>query len=210
MHGSLRYSLQVSNPQAGATNSLYARTCQRGQRGQLWAGLTGRSRGLLALGEVGETSPSETRSGGGVRMVNISEIQGSESRSADFDRDFNPLQNHTEGRWLSVAQARQQGKTLPPVALIQVGDLYFVRDGHHRLSVARALGQKAIEATVEVWQMDGPLPWGERSPPPSRQCADRGVWARTTANGRRAASILGWLSGLLRAPDGAAASQHAG
>jgi hypothetical protein len=48
---------------------------------------------------------------------------------------------------------------LPPVVLVQVGDVYFVRDGHHRISVARALGQLDIEAEVTVWEVAGPLPW---------------------------------------------------
>jgi hypothetical protein len=52
-----------------------------------------------------------------------------------------------------VAQARQQGLSLPPVELTQVGEVYFVRDGHHRISVARALGQTDIEAEVRVWQV---------------------------------------------------------
>lgn len=58
-----------------------------------------------------------------------------------------------------MAVARQQGKALPPVRLVQVGDLYFVRDGHHRISVARALGQQDIKARVTIWQVEGPLPW---------------------------------------------------
>jgi hypothetical protein len=45
------------------------------------------------------------------------------------------------------------------VELIQVGDLYFVRDGHHRISVARAWGQATIDAEVTVWEVVGPLPW---------------------------------------------------
>jgi hypothetical protein len=48
---------------------------------------------------------------------------------------------------------------LPPVRLIQVGDVYFVRDGHHRISVAKALGQTEIDAVVSVWHAAGPLPW---------------------------------------------------
>jgi hypothetical protein len=58
-----------------------------------------------------------------------------------------------------VAAARRRGKSLPPVDLIQVGDAYFVRDGHHRISVARALGQQDIEAKVIVWQVTGSLTW---------------------------------------------------
>jgi hypothetical protein len=45
------------------------------------------------------------------------------------------------------------------VKLIRVEEIYFVRDGHHRISVARALGQRTIEAQVVVWQVSGPLPW---------------------------------------------------
>jgi hypothetical protein len=92
-------------------------------------------------------------------MVPLDRIRGSESRNRDFDCDFNPLQNHTEERWLRVATAREQSKSLSPVRLIQVGDIYFVRDGHHRISVARALGQPEIEAEVEVWQMGETQPW---------------------------------------------------
>jgi hypothetical protein len=91
--------------------------------------------------------------------VPIHQIRGSESRPGDFDGDFNPLHDVNQARWLSVAGARLQGKALPPVALVQVGDVYFVRDGHHRISVARALRQTVVEATVEVWQVDGPLLW---------------------------------------------------
>jgi hypothetical protein len=65
---------------------------------------------------------------------------------------------------LGIATARQRGKPLPPVELIQVGDVYFVRDGHHRISVARALGQRDIGAEVMVWQVAGPLPWEQPAP----------------------------------------------
>jgi hypothetical protein len=91
--------------------------------------------------------------------VPIAQIGGSEGRASDFDRDFNPIKGHTRQRWLGIAAAREQGKVLPPVSLIRVGDLYFVKDGHHRISVARAFGQEAIEAKVIVWQVEGTLPW---------------------------------------------------
>lgn len=174
----------------------------KGRRGQLWAGLTGRSRGLLSLEEIHQSCAVRARSNGGARTVAITQIRGSENRVADFDCEFNPLQDHTRERWLGIAAARQRGRQLPPVALIQVGNHYFVRDGHHRISVARALGQQAIEATVEVWQVDAALPWERLPQAPSRECA------RDRASSR-AASILGWLSGLLRAPDAVAASQNA-
>jgi hypothetical protein len=144
------------------TNELYFRARSCGWLGQVWSTLTGRSRRLLALDEIDTICTIHARRYAGIRTVPISQIRGSEGRSNDFDRDFNPLQNHNEGRWLGVAAARQQGKTLPPVELIQVGDVYFVRDGHHRISVARALGQLDIDAEVMVWRVSAPLPW-ERS-----------------------------------------------
>jgi hypothetical protein len=121
--------------------------------------LKGRSPGLLDLEEVGATCSVPSQNDGGTRPVPIGQIQGSEGRSLDFDRDFNPLQERTRERWLGIFTARQAGKELPPVSLVQVGNRYFVRDGHHRISVAQALGQTAIEARVTIWQVDGPLPW---------------------------------------------------
>jgi hypothetical protein len=55
---------------------------------------------------------------------------------------------------MGLAAARQRGIVLLPVDLIQVGDVYFVRDGHHRISVAQAFGQKQIDAEVTVWDVD--------------------------------------------------------
>lgn len=131
--------------------NLYSRARNRGQWGQLWSVLTRRSRHLLPLDEVDVPGDVHAHCCGEVRTVPICHIRGSQGRSYDFDRDFNPLQDHNKARWLGVASARQRGKALPPVELIQVGDVFFVQDGHHRISVARALGQRDIEAEVVVW-----------------------------------------------------------
>jgi hypothetical protein len=88
----------------------------------------------------------------------IEQIRGSAARSADFDSLFYPSQGHSQKRWVSIAAARMMAFVLPPVELIQVGDSYFVRDGHYRISVARALGEEYIEAEVTVWQVSQPLP----------------------------------------------------
>jgi hypothetical protein len=78
---------------------------------------------------------------------------------------------------------------LPPVVLVQVGDVYFVRDGHHRISVARALGQLDIEAEVTVWHLSGPLPWDAAERPSRPGLADRLV-------GMGQAAKRYWLEGL--------------
>ena len=142
-----------------AADNLFAQARRRAGKGQFWSRLTGRMAGLLALEQLRAVCIVQTESDGGVRAVPISQIRGSEGRSHCFNRDFDPLDDHTRERWLNIAMIRQQGRTLPLVALVQVGEFYFVQDGHHRISVARALGQKAIEARVIVWQVSGPLPW---------------------------------------------------
>jgi hypothetical protein len=89
----------------------------------------------------------------GVHSVSVEQIRGSEGRKNDFDRFFNPIHERTRSRWMSVARARLAGKELPPVELIQVGDEYFVRDGHHRISVARALGERYLDARITKFEV---------------------------------------------------------
>ena len=136
-------------------NYLYDSARTRGRRGQLWRALTRRPRHLLALDEIDAVCTPNHDHHAGTRTVPIRQIRGSQSRSRDFDPNFNPIQDHTKVRWLSVARARQHGKSLPPVKLVRVEDIYFVQDGHHRISVARALGQQDIEAEVTLWQTRG-------------------------------------------------------
>jgi hypothetical protein len=153
----------MSDQQAGA---LYTRARTHGNKGLLSSILGRGSNALLDLCDIAGGAPVRVSHAAGTRSVLIRQIRGSESRLGDFDRDFRPLHDINRARWLSVARACLRGKTLPPVALVQVGDVYFVRDGHHRISVARALGQTAVEATLEVWQVDGLLPWDAQTVQP--------------------------------------------
>lgn len=130
---------------------LHLRAVQR----KLWAALTGRPHRLLRLHDVHlqpHQNPGQMRRYGGLHLVPLAQIRGSEGRSRDFDADFRPLKPYDEERWVQIAVAYQLGLGLPPVELVQVGDSYFVRDGHHRVSVAKLLGQEAIEAEVTVWE----------------------------------------------------------
>ena len=90
-----------------------------------------------------------------VQSVPITRIKGSvsEGRTHDFDAEFRPLKQHNKDRWLGLAAAKQQGVKVPPVGLVKVGEDYFVRDGHHRISVARAMEQAEIRANVTVWHL---------------------------------------------------------
>ena len=136
----------------------YMQACARGCWGQVWAAIRGRSGYLMSLIDAHATGTVRVRRAAGIQTVPIARICGSEGRSRDFDRSFNPLQCHSMDRWLRVAEAQQRGVPLPMVQLIRVGELYFVRDGHHRISVARALGQQEMDAEVVVWEVDEPLP----------------------------------------------------
>ena len=137
--------------------ALYDKARRQGQWGQVWAALSGRPRHMLPLAEV-ESRTIQSRHDAGLQMVRIDQVQGSAGRYNDFDRNFRPLQEHTQRRWLSVARARQEGKSLPPVELVRVGETYYCLDGHHRLSVARAFQQRDIEARVTIWQVEEPRP----------------------------------------------------
>ena len=154
-----RSNQQTTDMLSTSPKSLYASARKRGRRGQRWSVRGRRADRLFALSEVEDACNVQARCHAGIRNVAIGQIRGSESRCNDFDGDFNPSQDHCMSRWLRVAAARDRGKVLPPVVLVQVGDIYFVRDGHHRISVAHALGQLDIEAEVTVWQVSGPLPW---------------------------------------------------
>jgi hypothetical protein len=96
---------------------------------------------VAALGFVSEHST-------GLHVVPLDSIVGSVDRSRDYDRRFRPTSRRTRGRWEQIAAAARRGESFPPVDLLRVGELYFVRDGHHRVSVARALGRTDIDAYV--------------------------------------------------------------
>src|SRR5215212_4453698 len=73
----------------------------------------------------------------GTRVVEVDKIVGSVGRWRDFDRSFLPTRASVGHKWKRIDRAFQRGEDLPPVELYEIGDAYFVVDGHHRVSVAR-------------------------------------------------------------------------
>ncbi|MEJ2733000.1 MAG: hypothetical protein P8189_05405 [Anaerolineae bacterium] len=181
----------------GSGATLYARSRRHGRWGHFWPTASRHSRCLLDLSEIGDTYRVEARSYAGLHTVPIGQIRGSEGRSNDFDCDFNPLQDHSRARWLRVAAARDQDKVLPPVVLIQVGDVYFVRDGHHRISVAQALGQLDIEAEVTVWHVSGLLPEEMLVGTAAPHVSGQGVRGAYRNGAAKSGPIVAWLQSLL-------------
>ncbi len=135
----------VLNKEAGV---LYRKAQFQAKLHSLVAVLKGCSSRLLELGAVQMAESRHSRSYQGVQTVEIKKICGSEGRCRDFDREFRPLNGRTQQRWMRIAVAWMKGETLPPVELVQIGECFFVRDGHHRISVATTLGQTYIDAVV--------------------------------------------------------------
>ncbi|WP_135228747.1 ParB N-terminal domain-containing protein [Deinococcus fonticola] len=84
----------------------------------------------------------------GLQPIPVDSIIGSVDRYREFDRHYLPKEAHLDERWISVRAAQLEGKELPPIQVYKVGGLYFVKDGNHRVSVARRNGQKFIDAYV--------------------------------------------------------------
>jgi hypothetical protein len=124
---------------------------------QLLAMINRQSNDLLPFEEVRARLNVRAQIGRGLRTVPLRQIIGSEGRYADFDRQFSPLTDTTRARWMRVDHAHLEAIALPAVELYQIGDIYFVRDGHHRISVARMQGQVDIDATVTELIVDVPL-----------------------------------------------------
>jgi hypothetical protein len=95
----------------------------------------------------------------GMQVVPIGSIIGSERRTTDFDMDFHPISAISRERWVNLAMMYLVHLQLPSIELIQIEDAYFVRDGHHRISVSRAFGQLAVDAEVITWKAVPPFPW---------------------------------------------------
>jgi hypothetical protein len=84
----------------------------------------------------------------GHRVIALDSIVGSVDRSRDFDRTWRPTSNRPKERWQRMATAQRRGVAMPPISVYRIGDLHFIRDGHHRVSVAGAMGWRTIEADV--------------------------------------------------------------
>jgi len=151
--------LQVEQPSDidSRVHQDFARARSKSFLRELWALLRGKRNTLLSYDEVKE----RLRIGGpihrGVRTVEVAKIVGSVNRYRDFDQAFLPARNSLADRWQRVDRAFYEDVSLPPVVLYKVGDIYFVVDGHHRVSVAREQGQEFIDAEVQECKVKVPV-----------------------------------------------------
>jgi len=103
---------------------------------------------MLPFEEVVESLGRTGQHDLGLQVVPLDAIVGSVDRTVDFDRGLRPTSARLRSRWERINAAQRRGEALPPVSLYKIGDLYFVRDGHHRVSVAKSLGRPDIDAYV--------------------------------------------------------------
>ena len=96
---------------------------------------------VQALGRTGERRL-------GQQLITLDSIVGTVDRSREFDRSFRPTSPRVRERWERINLAQRKGQAMPPIDVYRIGDMHFVKDGHHRVSVARALGHRDIAAYV--------------------------------------------------------------
>ncbi len=154
-----------SPPMAGAgisrhqhpAEQLYAQAARRSWLAVARELLSGRPARLPVLDAIPAKTLPALQQPEGVQTVPLAAVVGSLewARSQDFDPAFRPINPRLKARWLGVAERRQAGRWLPPVVLAQVGAQYYVVDGHHRVSVERALGSTTIQACVARLETQG-------------------------------------------------------
>lgn len=129
-------------------NQEYERALNRGFWRKILTRITGTTNELLPFDEVRAKLPIQGQHYAGLQQVPIEKIIGSFGRYHDFDRIFLPIQKKTRNRWVSIDRAHLYQIPLPPVDLYKLGEVYFVKDGNHRISVAREQGQLEIDAFI--------------------------------------------------------------
>src|SRR3989304_10029221 len=110
--------------------------------------ISGKENKLLSFDEISKGLNLHNQKYLGIRTVDVDDIVGSIDRYKDFDRRFLPIKTNLEHRWSDIYSAYKKNIDLPPVKLYKVGNIYFVLDGNHRVSVAKRMGIKYLDAEV--------------------------------------------------------------
>jgi len=155
---------RVSDGPAAAARADFARARRRERAAGLRRWLTARgpsAGGLRHLGDVAVLVRGPAR----LRPIPVDAIVGTVDATADFDAHFRPATERVAARWQSVARAHRSGLGLPPIAVIERTDGYYVLDGRHRVSVARARGDRDIDAWTSAGAAARPRPAHRREGP---------------------------------------------
>jgi hypothetical protein len=132
--------------------TAFSRELRRRRRDRLANWLTRRPRectSLASLEQALHDAPPAARRPAGLCAIPVASIVGTAeaAKTRSFDRRFRPNPS-SRGRWQRLWMAGRRGAPLPPISVYRLGGEHFVRDGHHRVSVARSLGMAAIDAEV--------------------------------------------------------------
>lgn len=120
--------------------------------------ITGHQPGeLLSFEQVREKLQVRGQHYIGIQTIPIDQIVGSTGRYHEFNRAFLPTQDHIRERWKRIYEVAHGFAGFPPIDVYKIGDAYFVRDGHHRVSVLKELGASTVEAVVT--ELETPVPF---------------------------------------------------
>ena len=140
----------------------FRRARRRAALERLWAKIQRRPADLLPFEPVQRYLRGYPLVFQGLQEIPLDAIVGSVGRYRDFTRHFFPLQSDDEARWTKVLRLQHE-HGLPPIEVYKIGDVYFVKDGHHRVSVARSMGAPTIEAYVT--EVKAPVPLSPHDDP---------------------------------------------
>ncbi len=148
------------NPDSGFLEAIsrtdFEKALRKGFWRSIWHWFTQRDNNLLPFDEIRQVLPVSSQSHIGMQEIPLDMIVGSVGRYQDFDRVFLPRHRFIGSRWMSINKAHYQDIVLPPIDVYKIGEVYFVRDGNHRVSVARQRGQAYIDANVT--EISTPVP----------------------------------------------------
>jgi nucleotide-binding universal stress UspA family protein len=130
---------------------------QKANMEEVMAFLTGRSINLLPYDEVRTMLRANESGSNLLEDIPIDAIIGSVGRYLDFTRDFLPRKDEDQARWTNLKMAVEELSGLPPIEVYQVGEAYFIRDGHHRVSIAKHNNATHIQAYVTKVNLKVPL-----------------------------------------------------
>ncbi len=138
----------MDNTTAAIIEETFYQEFRRSRWARFLGWFTSRNYDLCAFDQYIKDQHITGRHDVGVQTLHINQITGSVGRTEDFDSAFRPRRPYVHDRWISIKRASEEGVIMPPVTLYKVGESYFVVDGHHRLSVARADRQDYVDAYV--------------------------------------------------------------
>lgn len=134
---------------------LFDRQLLIGQLKGMWARIRGKQRHLAHISTVQRYAHLIRWHRLERQPIRVERIIGTEGRTDRFDCEYYPIDSRLRWRWVSVATGMMDATIImPPIEVLQVGEDYYVVDGHHRVSVARALGYLYIDSEVLLWELE--------------------------------------------------------